>query len=279
MLFLSYILDLVVKVNLEMQSQTSKFPILLERMTALYSVIIKNFIKSEVVGKVPLHLINVNNPHNYLDLKAVYYGARAEAFAQLEIEKGYLSKTELEGFLKHVLAFYVELTSQLKKRFNFNDKYLLFASKLSPSAVKEKKVSSLASFINLFPHIPCDIEDVNTEWQLLKEQDLTNFSNDPAEFWEAIFNIKNSLNEQMFPNVSKLVKIILTLPHSSAAAERGFSQLSLNKSKLRNRLSIKTCSSILIVKDYIKITFNNVGDWEPDLSCLNYTESTLTSVQ
>ncbi|XP_023310301.1 zinc finger protein 862-like [Anoplophora glabripennis] len=277
-LFLSYVLDLIVKVNLEMQSETSKFPILLERMTLFYNVVMKNYIKRETLKSTSLHLINVSHPHNYLDLKSIYCGAKTEAFLQVESEKGSVSEKDAESFLKHVLAFYVELSTQIKNRFNFSDKYLIFASNFAPTVVKSQKIRSIATFVNLFPQVQCNIEDVNTEWQILNEQDLTNFSNDIAEFWCAVFKLKNTLNEPMFPNLSKVVQVILTLPHSSAAAERGFSQLSLNKSKFRNRLHIKTCAAILIVKDYIKNCTNNVNDWEPPLACSNYNESTLSSV-
>lgn len=72
---------------LEMQSETSKFPILLERMTSLYTVILKNYIKRDILNSTPLHLINVNYPRNYIELKTIYCGAKAEAFLQAESEK------------------------------------------------------------------------------------------------------------------------------------------------------------------------------------------------
>jgi len=38
------------------------------------------------------------------------------------------------------------------------------------------------------------------------------------------------------------------LPHTSACVERIFSQLSLIKTKLRNKLAVETCSSIILSK-------------------------------
>ncbi|KAG5891227.1 hypothetical protein JTB14_004342 [Gonioctena quinquepunctata] len=42
---------------------------------------------------------------------------------------------------------------------------------------------------------------------------------------------------------------VLALPHSSAAAERIFSELNNTKTAIRKRLLMKTCSAILRVKD------------------------------
>lgn len=276
LLFLSYVLDLITKLNVEMQSEGSKLPLVHDRFTTLYKVILKNYIKPEIISKNVdcIHTINVNHPHNHLDLKLIYCGAKSEAFLQTEIEKGTISQSDNLNFLKHILSFYIELSNQIKKRVNFNDKHLIFARNFLPSVVKSKKTRSIATFINIFPQIQCDIESVNSEWQLLSEQDnLNDFSDNIAEFWNSVSKLKNTLNEQMFPNLMEVVKTILTLPHSSASAERGFSQLSLNKNKLRNRLDVKTCAAILIVKDYIsRVCLNNVINWEPPNSCLNYTE-------
>lgn len=106
LLFLSYILDLILKINLEIQSENYKLPVVLERFTSLYKVVLKNFIKPEILLKTEsIHMINVNHPHNYLDLKSLYCGAKTEAFVQLEVEKGTISEEDLLSFLKHFLSF------------------------------------------------------------------------------------------------------------------------------------------------------------------------------
>jgi hypothetical protein len=72
----------------------------------------------------------------------------------------------------------------------------------------------------------------------------------------------------MFFNLSIIVKTILCMyPHSSASAGRGFSQHSLNKTKLRNRLDLETCSSLLIVNNALK--HFKPGTWEPPASLVN----------
>lgn len=113
---------------------------------------------------------------------------------------------------------------------------------------------SIAEFSNLYPSLDVDPELVNIEWQSLCEffplekyasYELTNF-------WYMVEKTKNGIGEPMFKNLMVVVKFLLILPHSSAAAERLFSQLALIKSKTKNRLQLLTCSALLTIKDAIK---------------------------
>lgn len=145
-LFLSYILDLIVKVNLELQSISSKFPILLETTTSLYKVILKNYVKREVINRELF--IHVNHPYNYINLNDVYSGAKTEAFLISESEKRSLCKEEIENFQKHMLAFYIEVTQKISNRFNFNNNYLIFAANFAPATVKSQLNSKFYKFIS-----------------------------------------------------------------------------------------------------------------------------------
>lgn len=62
----------------------------------------------------------------------------------------------------------------------------------------------------------------------------------PEEFWHKIGNLKNRLNNYLYPNLYEFVTYVFTLPHSSASAERIFSKLTLMKNKLSNRLKVDT---------------------------------------
>jgi hypothetical protein len=104
---------------------------------------------------------------------------------------------------------------------------------------------SIADWSNLFPYLKLDLESVNIEWQMLSELNLPLNKTDINTFWKQVNKTTNALGKPMFLNSMILTKVILCLPHSSAAAERVFSQLSLMKSPIRNRLAITTCSNIL----------------------------------
>lgn len=249
-LFLAYVLDLVTKINLEFQAEDPKIPFLLERVSSLYKLILKNFIKKEVLTKQSdLNRLNVTEPQNYLDINNIYYGAKVDL---LLIQNKNLGTQEVQNFKVKALHFYVELCVEIKKRFNFSDQNLQFASLFTPQVALSGNVLSIVKFKNLYPTLDVDIELANTEWQLLGEMDshFSEYKNDLTQFWTAVSEKKNSLQLPMFANLMNVVKYVLTLPHSSAACERMFSLMALIKSKLRNKLLINTCSSILHVKDH-----------------------------
>lgn len=73
----------------------------------------------------------------------------------------------------------------------------------------------------------------------------------------------NGLDEFMLPNLSQVIKAIMTIPHSSAAAERIFSQLTLIKSKQRNRLEVDTCDAIMHTKSLLDLKGDLCYQYEP----------------
>lgn len=264
LLFLSYVLTLTNQLNLEFQSEGSKFPIILNRLMALYKTILKNFIKKDVTDRIQLLEINIHNPGNYLAIENLYFGAKANAYVSNENIN--ISKEDLHNFRLNIIKFYIEILSQIKKRFNFNDKHLKFAANFVPEKVLSGNIRSIGDFLNLFPNIEVDIQKVDMEWQLLCETDL-GFKEESCplnEFWEKVCKTKNSLGEYIFSNLTVVVSTVLALPHSSAAAERAFSQLALTKTALRNKLSIATCSAILSCKDEMRQYKQGSLEWRPN---------------
>lgn len=72
--------------------------------------------------------------------------------------------------------------------------------------------------------------------------------------------MKRADSRILFPVLSKFMKKVLVLPHSSANVERVFSQENLNKNKYRNRLSRDSMEGILYTKDYLKLNKSNCFD-------------------
>ena len=70
-----------------------------------------------------------------------------------------------------------------------------------------------------------------------------------------------SINLCRFPTISKLVKSVLSLPHSNAEVERLFSQVTLIKTRQRNKLKTKTLDALLMAKHGLPSTcFSFVPD-------------------
>ena len=251
-LFLSYTLELVTKINLEFQSESPQLPYLLERVTNLYKIILRSFIKKDVLKRTKLSDIYLENPDNYISLDEMYFGAKIDAFLKNSETK--LEKKELHDFKLRALSFYIELCKQIKMRFNFNNPHLIFAANFTVQNALSGDIISIAEFANLYPSLNIDIEMVNIEWQHLYHTfPLSTYqSYNLMQFWNLVDKTKSSDGKLMFEHLMVLVKYILILPHSSAAAERVFSQLNLIKNKLRNRLNILTIASALTIKEALK---------------------------
>jgi hypothetical protein len=260
-LFLSYILEIVNQLNAEFQSQSPKIHLLLDRVTSLFKLILKSFIKKTYLDMTDIDKINILNPGNYLQPDEIYCGAKATVF----ISETNINKEDLHNFRSRILEFYIELSHQIKQRFKFNDKTLNFAKKFNPISVCSGEYNSISESMQIFPHLNLNLEHLDLEYRLIGETEHLKKikDSDINEFYAQVAQMKNALDNLMFPNLTKVAQCVMCLPHSSASAERIFSQLNLIKTKTRNRLLIKTCASLLHAKDILRLSGENCFTWKP----------------
>ncbi|KAJ8930638.1 hypothetical protein NQ314_016553 [Rhamnusium bicolor] len=155
----------------------------------------------------------------------IYLGAKTELFILQNQDK--LDAKKLNDYRVHCLNFYVELATQIKSRFSFNDFLLKQLKILDPKTIfAEEEVGFLISLLNRFPILCNDdyAEHINSEWRILQEcTEIKKYCSKPVlEFWEIVFTLKNDLDDLMFPHLKKFITALLCLPHSSAAHERIF---------------------------------------------------------
>ncbi|KAJ8928217.1 hypothetical protein NQ314_019281 [Rhamnusium bicolor] len=131
LLFLAYVFELVIKVNVELQSESPKLPFLLNRITTLYKKLLRSFKKKDVLDKTRIHKVNINCPGNYVIIENLYVGAKTDAFIKLKNEN--IAKEELHNFRVRILDLYAEICYQIKKRFDLNDSHLKYASNFTPN--------------------------------------------------------------------------------------------------------------------------------------------------
>lgn len=96
-----------------------------------------------------------------------------------------------------------------------------------------------------------DREDVltRTEFQWRKlHYVLWKNNTDTIALWTEIASYRDATGENPFSDLAALALTVLTLPHSNADVERIFSHMNIVKSKLRNRLCIKSLNAILTIK-------------------------------
>lgn len=173
-----------------------------------------------------------------------------------------MPKTQLLSFQTNCLNFYVELTSQIYLRFPFSSEYCQFLKNISfinPNKIADILSISLAA-VHLENILSLDINCVDREWLSLRSNTDLDYNKSPIEFWNHVTEIKLGNGEEAYPSVNKIVKYIFCLPHSSAAVERIFSAVNLNKNKIRNRLSLETLSGLLRTKNLLTRQKRNCFD-------------------
>lgn len=163
-LFLSYVLAIVNQLNVEFQSEETRIHVLHAKVSLLHNQILKNFI---IKSKVNEEGLNIANPNNFLPLNQIYFEAKVEL---LFIQER-LVEFEIDKFKTNCLAFYVELCTQIKTRFNFKDPILIFLNNFQPSKVASGKVKSIVKILHYIPKLSdkIDAKNLNSEWRLIPD--------------------------------------------------------------------------------------------------------------
>lgn len=251
--FLSYSLSLFTNLNKDFQSESPKIHTLYSKVLQVYRTLLDNYMNQNYLNSTPIEEVQFRNPHNFLKLEDMYFGHLVSvALANAHN----LSPSDIINFKKTCLDYYIESAHQIYKRFPFNGasvKILKEINVIDPKYLKEQKPISIAPLATHFTNFILDLQTIDNEWRLLRndivieESDETNVT----LFWTKIKNCLNMDGTQKYAQLSKLVEIVLTLPHSSASTERLFSAINLNKTKTRNKLSTDTLKSILYTKSVI----------------------------
>nr|CAH7768616.1 unnamed protein product [Callosobruchus chinensis] len=241
--FLEYVLPIFTNLNLKFQSESPKIHILYERMATTYKTILQCYMKSDYVNNTDVSAIQYRNPDHFKPLEDIYCGPKvAIAFG----------KNVLDNQQKH-------------NRFPFNTpeiKALKYLSFLSPKNIKS--ISSIGPAACYFSHLELDLNILDREWKLLQNSEI-DINLYIIQFWKQKCELKKGDNTSLYPELTKLISVILVLPHSSACVERIFSTINVNKTKTRNKLSSETLSGILHSKRQINENNQHFFDYNiPD---------------
>lgn len=245
--FLSHALPIFNDLNKLMQSESPKIHILYKEVTKALKTILDFYIQDEIIRSTSIDTLDFKNPRNFLQLDEMYFSA--------EINSSSLEKNRLERVKLNCLNFYIESIQQILTRFPLKDSLFEKMEFMDPETVKSRKIRSIGTISKLFPNLlSVDIQTIDNEWLALRNFgiDFNTASYDICEFWNYIASIKSPDNsESRFPNLTRFVFNLLTLPVSSANVERVFSAVNLNKTKQRNRLKTSTITAILHTKELV----------------------------
>lgn len=266
--FLDYFLPLITKLNSEMQSESVKIHVLYNRIHNTFKTIVDCFIKrSEIEKCTCIFQINYEDETIFLDIQDIYLGGKV---SEILLEKGF-DIDDLIEFKHKCREFLIEICNQIILRFSFNDEgtFLKEMDRIHPDAVKSCKFQTIVPLYHRFKSYfsENEINDLDLEYREVRNMDLSNLvEKDFESFWQICLSNRAQSGQFIFPMLRKLMSLIFCLPHSSAAAERGFSAINLNKTKIRNKLENETLCGILHTKALLKKT--NCFDLEVDKLCI-----------
>lgn len=191
-------------------------------------------------------------------------------------EKSSLSEGEKVCLLERCRKFVIASIRSVLKRLPANMKLLSDLKLLEPKSIKKYSFDFVHRSFNAFVEPSC-ISTMESEYHLLQTRvdDLAEGTHSITEFWVTVHNAKNVAGNSMFPLMSKLALSLLSLPVSNAAVERVFSQVSLTKTDIRNRMSNETLEALLHVKFGLGRNAGCCKDFKPGREFLSRFNSTV----
>ncbi|XP_047523967.1 uncharacterized protein LOC125062236 [Pieris napi] len=259
--FLDFVLPIFNKLNREMQSESARIHMLYSQVCVSLRTLFDCFLKKDYLEKNNLENIDYKNPHNFLAIGDVYYGANA--INTLLTDKR-LTAEQIHLFQTRCIQFFIEASDQIIQRFPIKNNPLKDLGALSPENVKKGELPSIVPLCRQFPNLmdTNNYQCIDTEWRLLRNmKEIALFSDKTEEFWASVNNMKYGDGTLIFKNICSFVFKILSLPHSSANVERIFSSINLMKTKTRNKLSTESIVGLLHTKRVVT---------EEDQTCFNF---------
>lgn len=257
--FLCFILPTIVDVNLEFQSETPKLYLLYNRIASAYKFILQCYIKPNILNHTDIAALQYRNPENYLPSEEIYLGPKVA----VALENNVLTRQDTEKFQTDCLNFLVECARQIYIRFPFNSNEVISLKHMAFLDLKNiKNTPTLGLISRFFPHLMNNPNELDREWRLFISDIKIDKDQPVLTFWKDNLSKIKGDETLMYPELQQFITGLLSLPHSSACVERVFSAVNLNKTKLRNRLSTETLCGLLLSKQLIHESKNQV--------CYNY---------
>ncbi|XP_066990850.1 zinc finger protein 862-like [Macrobrachium rosenbergii] len=250
--FLDFILPYFNNLNKQMQAESPQIYTLHEAVCNLCRNLMDCYMNEDYLRKTSVENVQYQDPRHFMPLQNMYLGPKVTASISNNIHG--LPQQAIEEFRKRCLGFFIESVRQICMRFDFRNPILKRMSAIDPKSVVKREVASIAPLASLLPGIVKDSElnDLDREWRSLRNKDNLDSNMPVEEFWNHIRKMKTGDDRYEFPVLINFVFSILSLPHSSAAAERIFSAVNVMKTKQRNRLSTQTLCGLLHSKRYLK---------------------------
>lgn len=211
-LFLKYVLKIINAVNTEMQSEDARIHIFLPRLKFLFRQLARNFINKDVLDKCDFSKLNLHE--NHISLNDIFCGTEADLY----INTNQIEPNITYEFKENCRKFYIKFCEVLRTKVDFNNEMLIWFSNFSPENVLAGKTNSIIPLlIKMFPNERLNFEKINSQYRALADMEELKplITENICIFWSTISKTKNTLDEYMFPDISRIAYGILSLPHSS----------------------------------------------------------------
>lgn len=272
--FMSFTLTFLTNFNKLFQSEYPLLYKLKSETETLLKSLCSNFLTMVTIKTNNILLLDHTNPRNFVPLEKIYLGVSATQSLESIKEEDYNPQV-ITQFLKTCLEFYIELVTQIKKRFKFDDDIYTLIDIVDPMKAQTFEIKSLQQVLVKFPILKnfVDEQQLDNEWRRhalldFEEMNLTQNIRCPEEYWQSVFDLKNAAGTPVFTNLQVVIHYFLVLPFSNASVERIFSELNQIKTSSRNCLNTNTISSILYSKQSI-IQANGIVQFEPTRKMLD----------
>ncbi|KAK7096538.1 hypothetical protein V1264_005823 [Littorina saxatilis] len=239
--FLKYTLKVYDKVLVGLQREDPKIHVLRANLVQLLQDLFDRFVVPSESGKdvkqVQFKLRNKQKTDTDLLI-----GSAAKEMIQ-DAQKHNLRQERITDFYKSVRLYFTTVCTYLLNNLPLDDKVLINAVVADPRQRKEATSSQLEFFLERFSMLKGEAEQ-----DVILEQ-FAKYQRSPLEDEEDDrLDVTWTKLGKEFPELARVMKGILTVPHSSAPCERVFSMVTKTCTDQRSSLHQSTTEALLIVK-------------------------------
>ncbi|KAE8741263.1 hypothetical protein FOCC_FOCC013218 [Frankliniella occidentalis] len=280
LVFLRPILREIVSMNVAFQRSTGDIAKVYSDLKIFIFSIAHKVLKPESLRRTQSDMLRVTEvqalqialqrKENYKPLDLISFGEgfwRTVTELKLPDDKLQAVKVACADFL---VCFLQELVKKLPSCIEAVEKMRAFTPNVALSERGRPEFRQLP--MNLIRDPSFDMELIETQWNKLATLTIADIcpgvddvnSVGTIEFWSAVWSLTNAGGERVFGDLARYVLYCLTLPLSNAVVERLFSQLTLVKDKIRNKLGKEMLEAILRVRTHLKAHHKCCKNFIPD---------------
>lgn len=257
--FLNFILTKFNINSSELQAITPKFTKSSDQMSEFYKDLLSIYMDQNYVARTKIDLTNPLSEQHNVPINKMQIG---EVANNLMKDESIPNQAKID-FLKTCKAFVRTCCNEVKHRvFETDNDSMIDRSMFHPeNALSERFHQDHPNLEGVLEKFSAFIADedkklIGEEWRSIMSYEIPRRmmqGKDIDEFWiELMDYTEENTDRPLFKNLSKFALLTLLIPNSNASAERLWSKLNFEKTKLRNRLHFSTLRSILFAAQMIR---------------------------